>query len=158
VTGTNVGNDSATDVSVKTDLPVGQGLVPGSQQIVSGAGAGALTDAAGDDRGTWDPASRRVTWQLGAGAPPTSGGTLAINESFTAPFHAVVGGAANGNHGSAPGVTAYTGEHTGDHYETTGSGGDVDVAGPDLALDLQRNGSLVRGTDASYDVGVSNTG
>ena len=70
--------------------------MPGSLQVVSGSGAGAKTDAAGDDQAEYDAASRTVQFRVGAGANATAGGVLAPGVSTTVRFDATVTDAAGG--------------------------------------------------------------
>src|SRR4051794_33663275 len=159
VTGTNTGNDDADLVTLTDDVSAGYTYVPGSLQIVSGAGAGAQTDAAGDDRATWDPATHRITWQLGTGATPTTGGSVPAGGTFVTRYHVTVGAPADGSSAGANATTSYTGHGTGDTYTTTGTTtGSPTVTGPDLAIDVTRGGALVRGDDASYTIAVANNG
>ncbi|KQQ92939.1 hypothetical protein ASF62_14210 [Leifsonia sp. Leaf325] len=93
---TNVGGDPAAQSVASDPLPPGTEYVPGSLQIVAGAGAGAKTDAAGDDQGDYDAASRTVRFRVGDGANATSGGVLDPAESTTVRFDATVTDAAAG--------------------------------------------------------------
>ncbi|MEL4319681.1 hypothetical protein WJX64_11765 [Leifsonia sp. YIM 134122] len=93
---TNVGGDPAAQSVASDPLPSGTEYVPGSLQIVAGAGAGAKTDAAGDDQGNYDAASRTVQFRVGAGANATAGGVLAPGVSTTVRFDATVTDAAAG--------------------------------------------------------------
>jgi uncharacterized repeat protein (TIGR01451 family) len=77
----NTGNDPSVGTVLEDPLPAGVTFVPASLRIVSGANAGAKTDAAGDDQGEYDAAARKVVVRLGAGADPSSGGQMGIGES-----------------------------------------------------------------------------
>ena len=86
---------AATDVVVRASLPPGLTLVPGSMYffIQKPAGPwpdGLLTEAAGDDGGEFDPATRTVSARLGAGASATSGGGLQPGEVGVLGFSVVV--------------------------------------------------------------------
>ncbi len=74
---TNEGNDPAIDVVFRDPIPAGATYVPDSASIVSGPGAGVLTDAPGDDRGEFDAANGRLVVRLGTGATASAGGVLA---------------------------------------------------------------------------------
>jgi len=90
VTVSNHGGIAAA-TSVATDaLPVGLSFTPGSLAITAGQGAGALTDAAGDDAGEYDAGTRQVTVRLGAGADAVDGGSIADGTSVTFQFDATV--------------------------------------------------------------------
>ncbi|HEY1086974.1 MAG TPA: isopeptide-forming domain-containing fimbrial protein, partial [Archangium sp.] len=83
ITGTNSGTDSATGVVLTDDLPAGVTYVPGTLEVVSGPNAGVKTDASGDDQGEYVAATRTARVRLGTGANATSGGSIAIGESFS---------------------------------------------------------------------------
>jgi uncharacterized repeat protein (TIGR01451 family) len=83
ITGTNSGTDSATGVVLTDDLPAGVTYVPGTLQVVTGPNAGVKTDASGDDQGEYVAATRTARVRLGTGANASSGGSIAINESFS---------------------------------------------------------------------------
>ncbi|WP_460796655.1 DUF7507 domain-containing protein [Microbacterium sp. GXF0217] len=90
VTTRNDGGNSARQ-SVATDvLDPGLDFVPGSLRIVSGSGVGALTDAAGDDRGEYASAERTVRVRLGDAASPTVGGAIGAATTTTYSFDARV--------------------------------------------------------------------
>ncbi|THG31343.1 DUF11 domain-containing protein [Glaciibacter flavus] len=93
---TNVGQDPA-DRSVLSDpLPPNITYVPGSLQVLSGAGTGRKTDAAGDDQAEYDPGGRLVRFRVGTGATSARGGVLAPNGLATVRFEATVDAAAGG--------------------------------------------------------------
>ena len=60
MTVSNTGNDSAIDTRLSDPLPVGVSYVPGSIEVLSGANAGAKTDAGGDDQAEYDAATRTI--------------------------------------------------------------------------------------------------
>jgi uncharacterized repeat protein (TIGR01451 family) len=91
----NASPHAATDVAVRASLPPGLTLVPGPMYffIQKPAGPwpdGLLTEAAGDDGGEYDPATRTVSARLGAGASATSGGGLQPGEVGVLGFSVVV--------------------------------------------------------------------
>ncbi|MEV4853068.1 MULTISPECIES: DUF7507 domain-containing protein [unclassified Microbacterium] len=90
VTTRNDGGNPALQ-SVSTDvLPAGIDFVPGSIRLVSGAGAGALTDATGDDRGEYAAGSRTVRVRLGEGGTATTGGSISAGTVTSYTFDAKV--------------------------------------------------------------------
>lgn len=90
VTTRNDGGNPALQ-SVSTDvLPAGIDLVPGSIRIVSGAGAGALTDATGDDRGEYASGSRTLRVRLGEGGTAVAGGSISAGTVTSYTFDATV--------------------------------------------------------------------
>lgn len=76
----NSGSDTATEVRVSDPLPAGVTYLDGSLQILTGANAGAKTDAGGDDQAEYDTSSRTITFRLGQGATATAGGTVPVGE------------------------------------------------------------------------------
>ncbi|MFS6529621.1 DUF11 domain-containing protein [Microbacterium aurugineum] len=90
VTTNNGGGNPATQ-SVSSDvLASGIDFVPGSLKIISGAGTGTLTDAAGDDRGTYTSGNRTVQVRLGDGGNATVGGSIGVGASTSYTFDAKV--------------------------------------------------------------------
>ena len=88
VTVSNQGGIDAQS-SIATDaLPTDLTYTPGSLVITSGPGAGALTDAVGDDAGEYDAATRQVTIRLGTGADALAGGSIAAGTPVTFQFDA----------------------------------------------------------------------
>ncbi|HEY7428392.1 MAG TPA: isopeptide-forming domain-containing fimbrial protein, partial [Gemmataceae bacterium] len=95
---TNTGQDAAGNVILTDPIPANTTYVPGSLRILTGANAGIMTDAAGDDQGTFDAAHNQVVFDLGAGAMATAGGTLGIGASTSIRFRVQI----------SPGVAANT--------------------------------------------------
>lgn len=90
VTTRNAGGNPALQ-SVSTDvLAAGLDYVPGSLRITAGGGAGALTDAAGDDRGEYGSGDRTVRVRLGDGGTASTGGSITASTSTTYTFDAKV--------------------------------------------------------------------
>jgi uncharacterized repeat protein (TIGR01451 family) len=90
VTTRNDGGNPALQ-SVSTDvLDSGIDFVPGSLRIVSGPGAGALTDSAGDDRGDYTAGDRTVRVRLGTAATASVGGSIGVGTATTFTFDARV--------------------------------------------------------------------
>ena len=76
VVGKNLGSDAATGVYMTKALDIRTNYVPGSLQWVSGPLSGTMTDAAGDDAGTFNDATQTVEVNVGSGANAATGGTL----------------------------------------------------------------------------------
>ncbi len=85
----NVGNDAADDVVLTDPIPADTTYVPGTLEILSGANAGSLTDATGDDQGD---ATGDVVIRLGTGADATNGGTIGIGETTSVRFRVSIDG------------------------------------------------------------------
>ncbi|WP_437297178.1 hypothetical protein [Sorangium sp. So ce426] len=89
----NTGNDASVDTVLTDPLPPGVTYVPGSLAIESDP----KTDAAGDDQGEYDAATRTVRVRLGGGASAAEGGTLpAVNGATTVTFQVTVDAGAEG--------------------------------------------------------------
>lgn len=84
----NRGNDAATEVVLSDVLPPGLAYQAGTLTLTSSATSGALTDAAGDDAGEYDAASRTVRIRLGQGATAAQGGRIPVGEGATLRFRA----------------------------------------------------------------------
>jgi uncharacterized repeat protein (TIGR01451 family)/LPXTG-motif cell wall-anchored protein len=104
----NTGDDDALRSTVRDVLPPNTTYVPGSLSVVSGAGAGAKTDQAGDDQA--DYTSRTVRFRIGTGANATNGGRLTKNQSSTIRFRVTVDQAAAGTTLDNVGLLDYTAE------------------------------------------------
>jgi uncharacterized repeat protein (TIGR01451 family) len=102
----NTGSDTSVDTVVTDALPAGLTYVTGSLEIASGANAGALTDAAGDDQGEYTNGSRTVTVRLGDGADDDGGGELAIGAASVVRFRVKVDADASGTVENQAVVTA----------------------------------------------------
>ncbi|MFK0240318.1 hypothetical protein ACIQTX_05595 [Microbacterium sp. NPDC090281] len=88
---TNNGGGNPALQSVSSDiLASGIDFVPGSLKIISGAGTGNLTDAAGDDRGSYTSGNRTVQVRLGDGGTATAGGSIGVGASTSYTFDAKV--------------------------------------------------------------------
>jgi uncharacterized repeat protein (TIGR01451 family) len=79
LTFTNTGNDASVGTLVTDVLPLGVTYVSGSLSVLSGANVGPKSDAAGDDQGEYNAATRTVTTRIGTGANSTMGGAIAAD-------------------------------------------------------------------------------
>ena len=86
MTVSNSGQDGANNVVLTDPIPADTQYVPGTLVVVSGANAGAKTDAAGDDQAQFNAGGDSVVFRLGTGATATTGGSLAIGTSTTVTF------------------------------------------------------------------------
>jgi uncharacterized repeat protein (TIGR01451 family) len=93
---TNTGLDIATKVFVVDPIPTGTTYVPNSLQVVSGANAGAKTDAVSADQAEFLTGPNRVVFRVGTAANGTVGGSLAPTESTSVRFRVQVNPATNG--------------------------------------------------------------
>ncbi len=86
----NVGQDNATQTVMRDTLPASVSYVSGSLSVVSGANAGAKTDAAGDDQMEYLAAARAVVARVGTGANAATGGQINVNDSTVVRFRVTV--------------------------------------------------------------------
>lgn len=92
----NTGGDTAANAVMRDVVAAGSTFVPGGLAVTAGANTGPKTDAAGDDQGEYDAASRTVRVRLGTGATATTGGTLAPGTTTTVRFRVTIDRAAAG--------------------------------------------------------------
>jgi uncharacterized repeat protein (TIGR01451 family)/MYXO-CTERM domain-containing protein len=90
LSGTNVGNDTAKDVTITDPVGTGMQYVAGSLKILEGGGNGPKTDAPGDDEAEWASNTKRVTFYAGENAGPAAGGTVAPGASVSVSFRVKV--------------------------------------------------------------------
>jgi uncharacterized repeat protein (TIGR01451 family) len=130
---TNSGMDAARNVVLTDPIPTNTQYVAGTLQIVSGANAGAKTDAPGDDQAEFNSAGNDVVFRLGTGANATTGGTLAIsgaNASTTISFEVQVNAGSPANTViNNQATTAFNGVTTGLAFTSTSNVATVTVLG-----------------------------
>ena len=90
LTSKNTGNDPAVSTVWEDVLDARLEPVPGSLTSVESGVNVPMTDAAGDDRGEWEPSTRTLRVRLGAGANASQGGKLAVGAGFEIRFRAKV--------------------------------------------------------------------
>ncbi|WP_336032653.1 DUF7507 domain-containing protein [Geodermatophilus sp. FMUSA9-8] len=76
VTTSNGGGNPAKDAVVVDQLPAGVEFVPGSIRAITSTSTQARSDAAGDDAGEYDAATRTVRVRVGLNANSSAGGTI----------------------------------------------------------------------------------
>jgi uncharacterized repeat protein (TIGR01451 family) len=155
----NVGQDNATQTVMRDTLPANVTYVPGSLSVVSGANAGAKTDAAGDDQMEYVAASRSVVARVGTGANATTGGQLNVSDSTTVRFRATVTvPAPNGSTVSNQAGISYVGAQTGTAL-TGRSDGDLVTGGAQPTV-VSVTAPVLSGTvfeDVNYGGGAGRT-
>jgi uncharacterized repeat protein (TIGR01451 family) len=154
----NTGNGTATGLRLESAIPAGVELVPDSLELLEDEVTGAQTPALDADRVSYDPATGKVTWNVGTGATPSAGGSLAVGSKVRIRYRVKIAAPADGAALPADTIASYGTLDTSDHYTTTGTGGSLSASSPDLAMDLTRDGELVRGQAATYTLAVTNTG
>ena len=86
----NTGNDSAVNTVWEDVLDPRLEFVAASLVSVEKGVSVPMSDAAGDDRGEWDPVTRTLRVRLGTGADATKGGKLVVGAGFEIRFRAKV--------------------------------------------------------------------
>jgi uncharacterized repeat protein (TIGR01451 family) len=126
---TNTGQDAALQTVLCDTLPPNAGYVAGSMVVVTGANAGAKSDAAGDDQMDYDAGARRVVARLGTGADATQGGRLDPGAGASVRFQVRIGSPApNGSTVSNQGGLSFVAEQIGSTI-TARSDGDAATPG-----------------------------
>lgn len=163
ITMTNSGNDNAIQTVLTDAIPTNATYVPGSIAIVTGANAGAKTDASADDQAEYQSAPRQVVARLGAGANATTGGALAPAASTSVRFRVTIyAPLATGSTVSNQAALGFTGAQTGVAFNTA-SDGDPTVFGSQptvVTVAAPPSGVTIAGVvyaDADHDL-VRDTG
>src|SRR5262249_26481719 len=150
------------NVILTDPIPANTTYVPGSLRILSGANTGIMTDAAGDDQGTFDAAHNQVAFDLGTGATPTAGGTLGVGASTSIRFRVTVNGGVPANTVVINQATInYTGVTTGFSFTSLSTAPAFTVANSvaDLALaKTVSNPTPNVGDDVTFTVTLTNNG
>ena len=145
VTAKNIGNDTANGVTLTSTLPEGVELLDGTLELVQDQITGTQTPGAGDDRATWDAASRTITWRIGSGASSATGGSVAEAGEVVLRYRVRIGAVADGATLTAAQLSDLRSATTSDPYQVAGRGGTLTVSSPDVRMHIARTGSLVRG-------------
>ena len=110
----NVGQDDAVQTVMRDTLPANATYVPGSMVVVSGANAGAKTDATDGDQAEYLGATRTVVMRVGTGANGTQGGRINVGDSTVVRFRVQVNvPTPNGSQVVNQAATVYTGAQSG---------------------------------------------
>jgi uncharacterized repeat protein (TIGR01451 family) len=165
ISGTNSGQDGATNFVLRDPIPTNTTYVPGTLKIsptTGGSTTAAATDAAGDDRGEYDAANRRIIARIGTGSTATAGGTLAVGATYTATFDVVVGGpspaVASNTDIVNTATSSFASQSLGTPLTATSSA-TATVKSPDLTI--TKTGATpgpVKGQPYDYSIVVRNTG
>ncbi|MFK3678080.1 hypothetical protein ACI2IP_10120 [Microbacterium sp. NPDC090218] len=160
VTTRNDGGNPALQ-SVSSDvLASGIDFVPGSIKIISGAGTGALTDAAGDARGSYTSGSRTVQVRLGDGGTATAGGSIGVGASTSYTFDAKVNVSAAATTIVNEARVAFRDNVVGQDRTSISQQTQTPVnAAADLAITKSLDTDpLVAGQPVTFTIGVTNNG
>ncbi len=166
----NTGQDPAINSFLTDVIPANTTYVPGSIVIVSGANAGAKTDAAGDDQANFDAGNNQIVVRAGVGANATTGGKITPGDPFTVIRFkvkvnaGVVGGTVIENSAKVTFTAQTLGTTITDISDSDATqGGDqparIVVASPDLTVTKTHTGNFFAGqTGAQYLITVKNEG
>jgi uncharacterized repeat protein (TIGR01451 family) len=157
----NTGLDAAVETHVRDTIPEGTNYVPGSLQVLAGAGAGVKTDAAGDDQAEYEAEGRVVHFRVGVGADAEHGGRLAVGASTTIRFRVRID-----DEGIPTGdriVNSARGSFLSDTLNQAGAVDSPDVSTrvlvPDLAIDkVVTDAPLEPGERTPFRLNVENVG
>jgi uncharacterized repeat protein (TIGR01451 family) len=159
VTYKNNGQDGADQLIARDNIPTGTTYVPGSLQILSGPGAGAATDAVGDDRAEYEAGNRRVAFRLGTGATGTTGGRLTPGTSTSLTFQVKVdAGLLDGTTIPSQATARFFGQSLGTSLSNTSPTATVTVAAPDLTMTNTHAPAFVSGSTSVSALVVTNGG
>jgi uncharacterized repeat protein (TIGR01451 family) len=155
----NEGQDGADAFIARDSIPAGVTYVPGSLKIVSGTGAGALTDASGDDRAEYEAENRRVTFRLGTGGTATAAGRIAAGASTSFSFRVKVDPTVIDKTPISNQATArYFGQTLGTPLSDVSPTVSTTVAAPDLTMAMSHEPALVSGAKTVFAIDVANSG
>ncbi len=132
----NTGQDTATKLTLSDPIPAQVDYKPGSLSILSGANAGAKTDAAGDDHAEYIAAGQpRIVFRLGDTATATQGGNLPYGYDSEIQFDTIVKpGLAAGTTINNVVTVGYAGQTIGETFSGTAAAATaVVMAAPQLA-------------------------
>ena len=159
----NTGIDAGTNLVLKDSIPANTAYVPGSLVILTGANAGAKTDAnlgPADDQAEYIPpgpgaalacapvAAPCVIFRLGSGANATAGGTLAFNQSTSLRFDTTLNtGVPSGTSITNTAAISYSGQTLGAQFSTSSAAASLTVlAPPTIAKSFSPDPIAVNGT------------
>ncbi|MFI0419974.1 hypothetical protein [Spongiactinospora sp. 9N601] len=166
ITARNEGGSPAARLVLTDIVPEGTRYVPGSLRIIDGPNEGGKTDRPGDDQAHVDEATGRVTFNLGAGATGSAGGTLASTleapEGSTVEFRVRIERAAAGRTIENQATATYD-NALGDEAEhlTSTSNPTTTKIAPLAELKLVKAADRVKvtvGEAVAFHVAVTNTG
>jgi uncharacterized repeat protein (TIGR01451 family) len=155
----NIGTDGATNVVLDDAIPAGTSYVPGSLRIVSGANAGTMSDAPGDDQAEFG--SGQVVFRLGTGATSSAGGSIAPAGATSISFDVTVDPTTpDGTVVSNAASLAYNAQTLGTAYSGPSPTASVTVVNQaDLSITkVASTATYTPGSPLSYTITASNSG
>lgn len=128
----NTGLDTATNVTLTDPIPNNVTYSTNSLRVLTGANAGAKTDASGDDQAEYfGSGPARIVMRLGTGANASAGGNIPYTEATSVQFDTIVNaGLAAGTPIDNTVTVGYAGQTIGDTYSGTGAAASAVVVGP----------------------------
>ncbi|KAA9376116.1 DUF11 domain-containing protein [Microbispora cellulosiformans] len=160
LTATNTGDDNSINTILTDPIPAGATYSPGTIVVASGPNAGPKTDAVGDDQGEF--VGNQVQVQLGTGATPFAGGTLAPGQSTSVTFRVVLTPASGGTTVTNTGTVGYASADTPTQPGQSSGSGSIVVPAQISSLALLKTASpgtvSSAGQTVTYSFRVTNTG
>ena len=161
INATNSGQDTSVGTVLTDSIPTGTSYVAGSLTSASAA----ITDATGDDVGSYNSGTKQLTVDVGTSATPTVGGNVAVGASIdTITFEVTVNAnIADGTSIPNTAALAYKGNQTG----TAVTGASNAVTTPTVrhhsALTITKTANLTRvvkgaATPVTYTLTATNAG
>ena len=161
----NTGLDAAVDTVLTDAIPAGTSYVPGSLSVVSGANAGAKSDAADGDQAEFDPVANAVVFRLGSGANGTVGGRLDVPANAPANATSIKFRVRIAADELPRGFEVVNSAGVGFESETVHQEGSVQspdvvtpVLTPDLAITKSHEGEFKPGARVPFTLSVKNVG
>ena len=160
VTATNGGGNPAKSTVLRDVLPAGVTFVPGSIRAITASTTSVRTDAAGDDAGEYDAASRTVTVRVGTGATAVSGGTVDPGDVRSFSYQVTVDRASASSTIVDDATAAFADDLSGRSLTATSNEVRTTIkAAADLGVTVaQASPSLVAGRAAEYTATLSSNG
>ncbi|MEU9833633.1 hypothetical protein AB0D67_19110 [Streptosporangium sp. NPDC048047] len=160
ITATNTGDDNAINVVLTDPIPGNTTYDPETIVIASGPNAGPKTDAVGDDQCEF--VGNQVQVQLGTGATPFAGGTLAPGQSTSVTFRVTLGPDSPGTTVTDTATVTYASSDTPTQQGEADASASVVVPVQISSLSLLKTASpssvTVAGRTITYSFLVTNTG
>ncbi|MCZ2827255.1 hypothetical protein O2W14_00215 [Modestobacter sp. VKM Ac-2986] len=160
VSAANAGGNPARNAVVTDVLPAGVTFVPGSIRAITASATEVRSDAAGDDQGEYDAATRTVRVRVGLGSTATAGGVIRPDDNRSISYQVRVDTASAESTITDDATVSFDDDLAGQRRTSTSN---QVVTRVDPAADLavtatQVTRPLVAGRTAEYTVALVNNG
>jgi uncharacterized repeat protein (TIGR01451 family) len=152
----NNGEDGAVGVRAHDDIPAATTYVAGSLAVLTGANAGAKTDARDADQAEFG--AGRVVLRLGSGADGSAGGSLAPGESASFRFEVTVDAVIDATTITNRAQADYFAQTLGTPISAETSPTATVVSAPDLTLTKAHAPPFLDGTPTTFTLTATNRG